>query len=103
MRPVMGWDITTDEIIKTGGRIADLRQAFNLREGLNPLKFDVPGRVIGNPPPKEGPTAGVTVDEMAMAREYMTEMDWDIETARPNKKKLIDEGLADVAEVLWPG
>ena len=40
---------------------------------------------------------------MAMAREYMTEMDWDIESARPNKKKLIDEGLADVAEVLWPG
>ena len=102
MSAITGWDMTTEELIKTGGRIADIRQAFNIREGLNSRKFKVPGRVIGNPPLKEGPTAGVTVDEEAMAKEFLTEMDWDLETAKPSKKRLLEMGMEDVARILWP-
>jgi hypothetical protein len=29
-------------------------------------------------------------------------MDWDINSAKPSKKKLLELGLDDVAEVLWP-
>jgi hypothetical protein len=29
-------------------------------------------------------------------------MDWDLETAKPSKKKLLELGLTDVAQVLWP-
>jgi hypothetical protein len=29
-------------------------------------------------------------------------MDWDIKTAKPNKNKLLELGLEDVAKVLWP-
>ena len=50
MRAVTGWDVTNDELLKTGERISNLRQAFNVREGLNPLKFKVPDRVLGRPP-----------------------------------------------------
>jgi len=102
MRAITGWEVTDNELLKTGERISNLRQAFNIREGLNPLKFKVPDRVIGKPPLKEGPAAGVTVDEDTMIKEYLTAMDWDLKTAKPSKKKLLELGLADVAQELWP-
>jgi aldehyde:ferredoxin oxidoreductase len=102
MRSVTGWDITDDELLKTGERISNIRQAFNIREGLNPLEFKVPDRVLGKPPLKEGPVAGVTVDEDTMIKEYLTAMDWDLKTAKPSKKKLLELGLVDVAQELWP-
>jgi aldehyde:ferredoxin oxidoreductase len=102
MSAVTGWDITTDELIKTGERIANIRQAFNIREGLNPLQFKVPGRILGKPPQKEGPLAGITVDADTLVKEYLTAMDWDPKTAKPSKKKLMELGLEDVAQKLWP-
>ena len=102
MRAVTGWDITNDELLKTGERIANIRQAFNIREGLNPLHFKIPGRVIGKPPQNVGPLAGITIDKDTLVREYLAEMDWDLETAKPSKKKLEELGLEDVAEELWP-
>jgi len=102
MRAVTGWEVTDDELLTTGERISNLRQAFNIREGLNPLKFKVPDRVLGKPPLKEGPVAGVTVDEDTMIKEYLTAMDWDLKTAKPSKKKLLELGLTDVAQELWP-
>ena len=36
-----------------------------------------------------------------MDREYVTELDWDPQTAKPNKKKLLELGLDDVAKQLW--
>jgi aldehyde:ferredoxin oxidoreductase len=102
MRAVTGWDVTDEELLKTGERIANIRQAFNIREGLNPLKHKVPDRVMGRPPLKEGPVAGVTIDEDTMIKEYLTAMDWDLKTAKPSKRKLLELGLTDVAQELWP-
>jgi aldehyde:ferredoxin oxidoreductase len=100
MSAVTGWDVTTDELLKTGERISDLRQAFNIREGLNPLQFKVPDRLLGRPPQEEGPLAGVTVDEDTLVKEYLSAMDWDPKTAKPSKKRLQELGLEDVAREL---
>jgi aldehyde:ferredoxin oxidoreductase len=102
MNAISGWDVNNDELLKTGERISNIRQAFNIREGLNPLKFKVPDRVLGKPPQKEGPLAGVTVDEDTLIKDCLTAMDWDLKTAKPSKKKLLELGLEDVAKVLWP-
>jgi aldehyde:ferredoxin oxidoreductase len=102
MSAVTGWDITTDELLKTGERIANIRQAFNIREGLNPLQFKIPDRVIGKPHKQAGPTAGVTVDEVTIYKEYLAAMDWDATTGKPSKKKLLELGLDDVAKELYP-
>jgi aldehyde:ferredoxin oxidoreductase len=102
MRAVTGWEINNDELLKIGERISNIRHAFNIREGLNPLKFKVPDRVIGQPPQKEGPLAGVTVDEDTMDAEYLAAMDWDLNTAKPSKNKLLELGLEDVSQELWP-
>ncbi|MEE8353259.1 MAG: aldehyde ferredoxin oxidoreductase family protein, partial [Dehalococcoidales bacterium] len=55
MSAVTGWDVTTEELVKTGERIGNIRHSFNLREGLNPIEFDVPARSLGKPPQTAGP------------------------------------------------
>lgn len=99
---VTGWGITREEVDRTGERIANIRQAFNIREGLNLLEFKIPDRIVGKPPKKEGPLAGVTLDEDLINREFLTAMDWDLKTAKPSKEKLLELDLEDVAQVLWP-
>lgn len=101
MNAVTGWGFTLDEFLKIGERITNIRQAFNVREGLNSSRFAVPDRITGIPPQKEGPLAGITLDFPAIAREYYTEMDWDPQTSKPNRKKLTELGMQDVAVAIW--
>jgi aldehyde:ferredoxin oxidoreductase len=102
LRAVSGWDLTAEELLRTGERIANVRQAFNFREGLNPLQYNMPGRIVGLPPKAAGPSKGVTVDEATLDREYLTAMDWDVRTAKPSRSRLLELGLDDVAKELWP-
>jgi aldehyde:ferredoxin oxidoreductase len=98
---ITGWDFSRDELLKTGERINNMRQAFNVREGLKlPWKF--PNRMMGIPPKKVGPRAGITLDKDEVFNEYLTAMDWDINSGKPSKQKLLELGLEDVAQVLWP-
>jgi len=100
---VTGWDFSIDDLLEIGDRIAAIRMAFTLREGINPVEdFKLPGRIIGHPPMTRGPQQWVEIDLNTMVREYLEAMDWDQTTARPSKKRLEQLGLADVAKVLWP-
>jgi aldehyde:ferredoxin oxidoreductase len=101
MNAIVGWDYTLDDLFKIGERIGNLRHAFNIREGLNPAKFRIPDREIGKPPLEKGPLAGVTVDVETQRRDYLKAMDWDIDTAKPSKRKLLELGLDDVAKDLY--
>jgi aldehyde:ferredoxin oxidoreductase len=100
MNGVTGWDVNTEELLVTGERIANIRQAFNIREGINPVLNKLSGRLIGQPPHSQGPLAGVTVDADGMEREYLKAMDWDQNTGKPTKEKLVELGLEDVAREL---
>jgi aldehyde:ferredoxin oxidoreductase len=102
MRLVTGWDFTTAELVKTGERIANMRQAFNLREGIKLTNYQLPERASGRPPHEEGPLAGITVDKEALVREFLAEMDWDPVTGKPSQPKLRELDLDDVAKVLYP-
>ncbi|MBT5875908.1 MAG: aldehyde ferredoxin oxidoreductase, partial [Candidatus Latescibacteria bacterium] len=97
---VTGWDIDTDESYRIGERIAHTRHAFNLREGLNPIQFVVPDRLLGNPPQTEGNVRDITVDIDTQVRDFCEAMDWDPDTAVPSRARLESLGLDDVAEVL---
>jgi len=101
LRTVCGWDWSVEEMLKAGDRIANIRHAFNLREGINPLTFRMPGRVVGDPPFKDGNVANITVPYREMIREYCEIAEWDPETAMPSRKKLEELGLHDVAEDLY--
>jgi aldehyde:ferredoxin oxidoreductase len=98
---ITGWDITKEELIKTGTRIEMMRQAFNAREGIKtPWKHHE--RMLGKPPKKVGPRAGATLDEAELSRDYYQAMGWDTQTGKPSKQALLQYGLDDVAKVLWP-
>ncbi len=99
---ITGWDYSLEELLKTGDRIGTMRHVFNLREGLNPLKHFVHGRVYGNPPLTEGPLAGVTSDLEAEAYWHLGQLDWDRVTTKPSRAKLLALGMTDIAEELWP-
>ena len=89
-----------DDLLKVGERVTNIRHAFNLREGLNPLKYKNPARMIGQPPIEVGPSAGITIDEASIDKEYCLAMDWDVKTTRPSDAKLKELGLEDVAKVI---
>ncbi|MFC2057117.1 aldehyde ferredoxin oxidoreductase C-terminal domain-containing protein, partial [Chloroflexota bacterium] len=99
---VTGWDYSEGELLKTGDRIVTMRHAFNLREGINPLKWQVHPRIIGKPAFESGPLAGVTADIEAQIYWNLGALDWDPVTTKPSKKKLLELGLDDVAKDLWP-
>jgi aldehyde:ferredoxin oxidoreductase len=99
---VTGWERSYEEILKCGERIGTMRHVFTLREGDNPLDRPVHGRIIGRPPQKEGPLAGVSTDHEAQVYWNLGAMDWDRVNAKPSRKKLLELGLDDVADELWP-
>ncbi|OGO39735.1 MAG: hypothetical protein A2147_05580, partial [Chloroflexi bacterium RBG_16_57_8] len=82
---VTGWNWTMQDVLKAGERIANLRHAFNLREGLNPLKAFMHARLVGKPPQSSGPLAGVTADIEAQVYWNLGALDWDRVTTKPSK------------------
>jgi len=102
MSAVTGRDYSMDRILKCGERIANIRHLFTLREGINPRELKVHGRIIGRPPRKEGPLAGVTSDIETQINETLDALDWDRVTTKPSRKKLLELGLDDIAGELWP-
>ncbi|HKJ28300.1 MAG TPA: aldehyde ferredoxin oxidoreductase C-terminal domain-containing protein, partial [Anaerolineales bacterium] len=84
-----------------GERIANIRQAFNVREGINPVTFPLPDRAYGSPPLDDGPTKGIEVDIDLMTTEYLDDMQWTQDAAIPSREALERLGLQDIADDLW--
>lgn len=102
LNTVTGWERSEEELLKIGERIGAMRHLFSIREGDNPIERKVHPRIIGRPPFKEGPLAGVTADLEVQAYWNLGALDWDPETTKPSRKKLLELGLDDIAEELWP-
>jgi aldehyde:ferredoxin oxidoreductase len=94
---VTGSNYSIDDMLKAGERVANLRHAFNLREGINELKWPVHPRIVGKPPLTEGPLTGVTADIEAQIYWCLGALDWDRVSTKPSKAKLLSLGLDDVA------
>jgi aldehyde:ferredoxin oxidoreductase len=78
-----------------------LRHAFNVREGLNPVRdFKLHDRAWGNPPFDKGPHKKITIDMDTMSKSFYEAMRWDINTGKPELDHLRQMGLEDVSQVL---
>jgi aldehyde:ferredoxin oxidoreductase len=96
-----GWDLTSDDYLVIGERIQLLRHAFNVREGLNPVRdFKLHDRAWGNPPFDKGPHKKITIDMDTMSKSFYEAMRWDINTGKPEIDHLRQMGLEDVSQVL---
>jgi aldehyde:ferredoxin oxidoreductase len=102
MAAVTGLERSSEELLKCGERIANIRHVFNLREGINPLKVYVHPRMIGDPPQTAGPLAGIRADIEAQNYWNLGALDWDRVTTKPSRAKLMSLGMKDVADELWP-
>jgi aldehyde:ferredoxin oxidoreductase len=92
-----GWDTTFEEMKITGERIANMRMAFNIREGDIPTKRRIPGRMWGAQPLQAGSHKDIQLDTKTLEQDYLAACDWDPETAAPSKRKLESLGMGDVA------
>lgn len=97
---VTGWEFDMEAMFKTGMRIYTMRHAFNLREGINPLLRNLPGRVVGEPPLKDGNVRDVTVDYKTLIREFLEHVDWDTSTTVPSEAGLRELGMEFLIEAM---
>lgn len=95
---ITGMDFDAQTGISTGLRILNLRQAFNLREGIRPADLQLSQRAIGNPPLTAGPLKGVTVDNKRLAENFFAAAEWDWETGKPSLQSL--RRLGQLEEVI---
>ncbi|HZP56001.1 MAG TPA: aldehyde ferredoxin oxidoreductase family protein [Dehalococcoidia bacterium] len=95
-----GWDTSVEEMRQVGERIANLRMAFNVREGDIATKRRVPGRLWGAQPLEAGPHKDISLDTRTLEQDFLAACDWDAETAAPSKRKLESLGLGDVARAI---
>ena len=65
-----------------------MRHAFSIREGLNRREFELPAKIPGRPPYKEGPLPGKTFDIDVLINDYYTAMEWNTKTAKRSRNKL---------------
>ena len=94
-----GWSLTHDEYLRIGERIKQLRHAFNIREGLNPLKdFRPNGRIFGNPAPVSGPLKGKSLEIDAMAEAFYKVNGWNHVDGQLDPERLEKLGLKEIAE-----
>ena len=88
MEAVTGWKFGEKEEKAAGLRIINMRQAFNVREGLKPADFITPKRSVGEPPLAKGPVEGITVDYKTFIHNFYKEIDWDETTGKPSRSSL---------------
>ncbi len=97
-----GFDMTREELLEVGERIANMRMAFEVREGGNPRQRQVPERMSGAVY-KEGPHKDFGLDTETLEKEFLEACDWDPETCKPSAAKLESLGLADLVPVVHGG
>jgi aldehyde:ferredoxin oxidoreductase len=99
---VTGWDMDLDELMGIGERIANMRMAWEVREGKNPRQRAVPSRMTGETTEgtSAGPLEGVRLDTERLEVDFLNASDWDLETCKPSKAKLESLGLPEVAAAL---
>jgi len=103
MNAATGWDLSNDDYLVIGERIHQLRHAFNIREGINPIRdFRPHPRVYGDPPLPKGPARHITLDMDMLARSFYQAMHWDLETGKPDLEHLKELKLDEVVEAFYP-
>ena len=99
---VTGWNLSGEELQRSGERIANLRMAFTVREGDNPRQRFAPARLWGGEGTvqKTGPLADVILDIETLETDFLNASGWDADTCVPSRAKLEEIELGDVADAL---
>ncbi|UCE14435.1 MAG: aldehyde ferredoxin oxidoreductase C-terminal domain-containing protein, partial [Candidatus Heimdallarchaeota archaeon] len=93
---VTGLDLSEKDLITIGERILTVKHLFNIREGINPLEYHLPSRILNKA--ADGPNKNVSLieEEDKILEEFLTAMKWDLHTTVPNNDHLKELGLEDL-------
>lgn len=97
---ITGWDFTIEEALKAGRRIQALRQAFNIREGVDTTTWVIPPRL--DQIPESGPIKGRNLDFAEIKRQGYKAFGWDPETGAPLPETLAELRLTNLVGDLSP-
>jgi aldehyde:ferredoxin oxidoreductase len=97
---ITGWKYEPKDILAAGDRSINIKRAISIKLGLTREDDRLPQICLE--PLSEGSTAGVVPDMELLLKEYYEHRQWDWETGKPKKEKLIELGLPQVAEDLYP-
>jgi aldehyde:ferredoxin oxidoreductase len=78
-----GWNKTPEEFMAIGKRLQTLKQAFNIKHGIDPKSTKPNPRALGRPAMKAGANKNRTVDIDQMIGDYWQQFGWDRTTGRP--------------------
>lgn len=95
-----GWEVDQKELLLCGERIQNLRNAFNVREGVVPADFTPHPRMMGQGDGllDAGPLAGVQAPLEQLKRDYYRAMSWDPESGRLSRTRAEQLGMDDLLE-----
>lgn len=95
-----GWNMDARALLACGERIQNLRNAFNLREGLVPADFAPPPRMFGQGDGKldAGPLRDVVVPIDQLRKDYWGAMSWSPTTGRLSRARAEELGIAGLLE-----
>ena len=96
---VTGNDFKTMDLLTFGERSLNLKRAINNMLGVTRKDDRLPA--IASRALKEGATAGREPDMDLMLKEFYNVSQWDWDTGKPKRSKLIELGLQKVAEDLY--
>jgi aldehyde:ferredoxin oxidoreductase len=78
-----GWDKTPEEYMSIGKRLQTLKQAFNIKHGIDPKSTKPNPRALGQPSQSEGANKNRRVDIDKMVGDYWRQFNWDPQTGKP--------------------
>jgi aldehyde:ferredoxin oxidoreductase len=93
-----GWSSDIVWWQRTGERIFNLKRAFNNRLGIQRGNDRLPERMLI---PMSNGSRGRTPRMDMLLQEYYEERDWDWQTGKPSRERLVSLGLPDIAGDLW--
>lgn len=88
-----GWRRPPAAYMVIGERIQTLKQAFNVKHGIEPKSFKANPRTLGHPPLATGANAGRSVAIDALMRAYWRHVGWDPDTGKPGEALLNRLGI----------
>lgn len=85
MNAATGWDLTPNDYMDLAGDIHTLKQAFNVKHGLEPKNIKISDRALGRPSQSKGANKGRSIDIEEMMSRYWSEFGWSVETGKPSE------------------
>ncbi len=95
-----GYDVTLDNVLTYGERMWNLKRALNLKLGYDARANEKLPELIRRPL-ADGATEGHMAALEPMLRDYYAVRDWDWQTGKPRRDKLLALGMPEMAKDLW--